>query len=71
MDNKKEKVLTTKGVLEFLNVSNGTFYKKYKPFIKPIGKYGYTHIYKLKDVENIKKNIKAIKSKEFNYDIIA
>lgn len=66
----KTKVLTFSGVLKYLNVSNRTFYLKYRPLIKPYDKKGKAHLYRLSDIKEVKEKVKKKEQENDNFEII-
>lgn len=50
---KKIKAVTMEGALKLLNISNRTFYEKYRPLLKPIATVKKRNFYALEDIRKL------------------
>lgn len=64
-------VMTFKGALKHLGISNKTFYDNYRPFIKSCGTNGKAALYKVSDLDKRKKDIEKEKITHEKFNIIA
>lgn len=67
---EKIKVLTFKGALKHLGISNATFYNHYRPFVKPVGIKGKALLYSLEELEKRQKEIFDEKKFTSKFEII-
>ena len=59
---EKIKVVTFNGALKMLNISNRTFYVKYRPFVKPCGKQGNASLFRIDELKERERKIEEEKN---------
>lgn len=64
-------VMTFKGALKHLGISNKTFYDNYRPYIQSCGMQGRSCLYKVSDLDKRKKDIEDSKNIHEKFNIIA